>query len=56
MNQEEKKSVISGLRQIAEYFGCSAKTITRNYNKRLYGKAMKKVGGEYFFNPDKFWV
>lgn len=56
INIEQKQSVITGLEKIAEYFGCSTKTVTRNYQKRLYGKAMKKVGNEYLFNPEKFWM
>lgn len=56
MNKEGQSPVINGLAKIAEYFGCSTKTVTRNYQKRLYGKAMKKVGNEYLFNPEKFWM
>ncbi|MCQ2383591.1 MAG: DUF3853 family protein [Paludibacteraceae bacterium] len=56
INIEQKQSVITGLEKIAEYFGCSTKTVSRNFQRRLYGKAMKKVGREYYFNPDEFWV
>lgn len=47
--------VISGLKNISEYFGCHPQTVIRNYKKGLYGKSMRRFGKDYVFNPDILW-
>lgn len=47
--------VVSGLKNVAEYFGCHPSTIVKNYRKGLYGNAVKRFGKIFVLNPEKLW-
>ncbi|MBQ9214340.1 MAG: hypothetical protein IJ150_10440 [Bacteroidales bacterium] len=42
---------IIGIKAIAEKLGVSRNTFLTNYQHGLYGKAVKKVSKQYYFNP-----
>ncbi|MBQ2672212.1 MAG: hypothetical protein IJG00_05350 [Clostridia bacterium] len=51
VEDNQRPKYIIGVKAIAEKLGVSRNTFLANYQHGLYGKAVRKVSKQYYFNP-----